>query len=110
MEKSKLIEVTDENIEEVISNNEIVLLKFWAEWCGPCKTLNPVIEELASENGDVTIASINIEEAKELVANYNIKGIPAIVILKNGSHLDTIQGAHPKEHYQEVINKLKESE
>ena len=90
--------VTDENFEaEVLKADKPVIVDFWAEWCGPCKQIAPSLEEIASEmDGKITIAKINIDENPETPGRYGVRGIPTLMIFKNGSVADTKVGALPK--------------
>lgn len=70
--------------DEVIKSDKLVIVKFWATWCGPCKTLNPIMEEIAKENKDLKFVAINVDDSRELIAKYGIKGIPTILYIKDG--------------------------
>ena len=92
------VEVTDSSFdEEVLNAPGPILVDFWAEWCGPCKQIAPSLEEIASEmDGKITIAKINIDENPETPGRYGVRGIPTLMIFKNGSVADTKVGALPK--------------
>ena len=92
------VEVTDSSFDEQVLNVPgPVLVDFWAEWCGPCKQIAPALEEIASEmDGKITIAKINIDENPETPGRYGVRGIPTLMIFKNGSVADTKVGALPK--------------
>jgi thioredoxin 1 len=91
-------ELTDQSFQELItSSDKPVLVDFWAPWCGPCKQLTPIIDSLAEEMKDkVTIAKINIDQHPDAAAKYNVRGIPTMIIFKNGAVADTKVGALPK--------------
>ena len=103
-----IINVTDSNFEEkVINNNKPVLVDFWAEWCGPCKIIGPILEELSEEKRDqIIIAKMNVDENKVIPSKYNIRGIPTLMIFKNNSLLDTKVGASSKLSINEWIDSV----
>jgi len=90
--------LTNENCESVLNDAQTpVLVDFWAEWCGPCKTIAPVLEELASEYaGRVTIAKLNVDDHREATEKFNIRGIPTLILFKNGEPEATKVGALSK--------------
>ena len=97
------IELTKENFDSTVKEG-IALVDFWAPWCGPCRMLAPVIDELASEyDGKAAICKVNTDEQDELSARYGIRSIPTILFMKNGEVADTMVGATSK---QEIKNKL----
>lgn len=91
--------VTDASFEaDVLKSSKPVLVDFWAEWCGPCKMIAPVLEELAKELGDtVIIAKVNVEENPETPTNFGVRGIPTMILFKDGAPVATKVGALPKE-------------
>ena len=91
----KEIKITSQNLDE-IKNSPIVLLDFYAEWCGPCKMLSPVISEIANERADVKVGKINVDEENALAREYNIYSIPTLVVLKDGKEVKRATGARPK--------------
>ncbi len=101
-----ILAVDDNNFEnEVINSDTPVLVDFWAQWCGPCKSLMPVIEELASEIGDkVKVVKIDIEEAPEAPTKYGVRGVPTLMIFKDGKVVDTRVGGLPKAQLSNWIN------
>jgi len=83
--------------DDVISSDTPVLVDFWAEWCGPCKMIGPALEEISDElNGKVTIAKLNIDEHPDAPARYGVRGIPTMILFKNGEPAATKVGAAPK--------------
>lgn len=101
-------ELNNQNFNEsVLSNDNIVLVDFWAPWCGPCRMLAPVLEELASEvKENVEICKLNVDENRELVIKYNISAIPAVLIFKEGKLVKQIIGLKDKDYYINELNNL----
>jgi thioredoxin 1 len=99
---------TDQNVEEIIKDNELVIIDFSAIWCGPCKSLEPTINELEVEYKDqVVIGKLDIEENDETTAKYGIRNIPTLLFFKNGELVDKLVGSTTKEKIVEKINLLK---
>lgn len=83
---------------EVLQSTTPVLVDFWAEWCGPCKMLSPIIDQLAGElGGKMKVAKLNVDEAPDLAGQYNVMSIPTLLVFKNGEPVDQIVGAMPKD-------------
>ena len=95
---NNVMEINDSNYSEVLAQNKPMVLDFWATWCGPCRMVGPVIQQLADQyEGQVIVGKVNIEEnADELVAQFGIRNIPTIVFIKNGEVVDKVVGAAPK--------------
>lgn len=100
--------VTDENFEKEVMKSDIpVLVDFWAEWCGPCKMLGPVIDELANDmKGKVKIVKMNIDEQPNMSSKLGIRGVPTMMFFKKGEQAGTKVGALPKNSIEEWINSL----
>ena len=98
--------VNDENFaKEVVDSGETVLVDFWAEWCGPCKTLMPIVEEVAGEMADkLKVVKLNIEEAPEVPTKYGLRGVPTLMIFKGGKVVDTRVGGMPKSQLEEWLS------
>ena len=102
----KYIELNSSNIEDTIKEG-LALVDFWAPWCGPCRMIAPIIDELANDlEGKAKICKINSDEEQELVAKYGIRSIPTILFMKNGEVVDTIIGASSKQALIDKINSL----
>jgi thioredoxin 1 len=102
-----IIEVTDDNFQElVIKSEKPVLVDFWAPWCGPCKMIAPLLEELAANRDDIIIAKVNVDENTKTPAELGVRGIPALMIF-NGGHLQgTKIGAMPKSQLESFIEQV----
>ena len=101
----KTLEITDSNFNDVISKNKTVLVDFWAEWCGPCRMIGPVIEELANEyEGKAIIGKLDVDSNQESSVKYGVRSIPTILTFKDGEIVDRQVGAVPKETLTNVIN------
>ena len=91
------IEVTDDTFESTIADNKLVLVDFWAPWCGPCRMVAPVLDEIAGEHGDkVTIAKVNTDENQVVASKHGIMSIPTMMLFKDGEKIDQMVGALPK--------------
>lgn len=93
----KAVEITDKNFSDIINSDQPVLVDFWAEWCGPCKMIAPVVEELASEyDGKAVIGKVDVDSNPEVSAKFGIRSIPTLLVFKNGEVVDKQIGAVPK--------------
>ena len=101
------IEITTQNFEQVKQQGQPVLIDFWATWCGPCKRLGPIIEEIAAEyDGKAIIGKCDIEENDELTEQFGIMNVPTVVFLKDGKEVDRVVGLAMKNVYQDKLNAL----
>ncbi len=102
------LEVTDDSFASEVLNSELpVLVDFWAEWCGPCKMVSPIVEELSNEyNGKVKVAKLDVDSNPKTATNYGIRGIPTLLMFKDGSAVDQIVGAVPKTQIAERLDKI----
>ena len=101
------IEITTQNFDEVISQGKPVLMDFWATWCGPCKRLGPIIEELAAEyDGKAVVGKCDIEENDDLTEKFGIMNVPTVVFLKDGKEVDRVVGLAMKNVYEDKLNAL----
>ena len=103
---SKTIELTDSNFDQKISSSEVpVLVDYWAEWCGPCKMVGPILEELANDfEGKIIIGKVDVDTNKDSAAKQKVMSIPTLVLFKNGQPVDQRIGALTKNQLEEFIN------
>lgn len=100
------INITKANFEaEVINSTNTVLLDFWAPWCGPCRMVAPIVEEIAAENEDVTLGKINIDEEMELAVQFGIVSIPTLVVMEKGQVIGKAVGYRPKADILKLLGK-----
>ena len=91
-----VLKVTKENFDEVKSSEKPVLLDFYADWCGPCRIVSPVVDEIAEECDDIVVGKINVDDDPELAQAFGVMSIPTLVVLKNGEVTNKASGARPK--------------
>lgn len=102
----KLIDVTDATLDKVIQNNPMVVIDCWAPWCGPCRIVAPVIEEMVREYaGKILFGKLNVDENPKVVTHYQIMSIPTLLVFKNGKLLDRIVGAMPRQTLEPKLTK-----
>ncbi len=100
------LEVTNANYEELIASGKPVVIDFWAEWCGPCRMVAPLIDELANEYPDVAIAKCDVDSNDEVAAQFRVRNIPTVVFIKNGEQVDKIVGATTKAVLEEKVKAI----
>ncbi len=101
---SKVIEIAEENFEEEVLKSELpVLVDFWAPWCGPCRMMGPIVEELAEENLEIKVCKLNVDEASDIARKYEIESIPTLIYFNNGIALKTLVGLRTK---QDILNEI----
>ena len=101
------LEVTDATFESVVKQSDkLVVLDFWAQWCGPCRQITPIIDELSVEyDGRVVIGKVNVDESNDITSQFSIRNIPTILFLKNGEVVDKLVGAQSKSKFVDIIEK-----
>ena len=104
----KPVNITDNNFEtEVLKSDKPVIIDFWAEWCGPCKAIAPIVEQLVDEyEGKLKVGKVDVDENPQTSINYGVRSIPTLLIFKNGEVKETIIGAVPKTHIVEKVNSV----
>jgi thioredoxin 1 len=97
------VEVTTQNFEEVVSNNDVVLIDFWAAWCGPCRSFAPVYEKVSGLHPEIAFGKVDTEAQQELAASFNIMSIPTLMIIREGVVLYSQAGALPEKALKDVV-------
>ena len=103
-----VVEFTDDNFDtEVLKSNLPVLVDFWAEWCGPCKMIGPIVEEIAGDYaGKVKVGKVNVDFNNQVAMQYGIRGIPALLVFKGGAVANQIVGAVPKNNITQILDEV----
>lgn len=100
-----VIKVTKENFNEVIKTEKPVLIDFYADWCGPCKMLSPVVDEIAEENPQFVVGKVNVDEEEALAMEFGVMSIPTLVIFKDGNVAEKLVGVRPKNAIVDALEK-----
>ena len=101
----KAVEITDSNFNDIVSKNSVVLVDFWAEWCGPCRMIAPMIEELANDyDGKAVIGKLDVDNNQESSVKFGVRSIPTLLVFKDGEMVDRHVGAVPKETLSSSIS------
>ncbi len=88
--------INNNNFDSIINSDVPVLIDFYADWCGPCRMVGPIVDEIAEERGDIIVGKVNVDEEPELAERFAVFSIPTIVVLKNGDEVNRVTGARPK--------------
>jgi len=102
-----VVELTKENFEQVVTSNPMVIVDYWAPWCGPCRGFAPVFEKVAEANPDVVFAKVNTDEEQEIAAHFQIRSIPTLMVFKDQIIVFSQPGALPQGAFEQVVDKTK---
>ena len=106
MASDRILELDGSNFKDIVSSEEPVLVDFWAQWCGPCRMVAPVLEELADQmDGQVKIAKLDIGSNQDLAVEYDVQSIPTFLLFQNGKVVDRMMGAMPKSAFENFLNR-----
>jgi thioredoxin 1 len=107
MASDKVTTIVKDNFDQEVLNSDVpVLVDFWAQWCGPCRAVGPIIDELAEEyDGKISVGKVNVDEAGELASQFRVMSIPTIILFKDGEIAEKIIGVRTKEDFKAIIDK-----
>ena len=98
-----VIKVNNENFNEIQNSEKVVLLDFYADWCGPCRMVSPIVDEIANENADIIVGKVNVDDVPNLANLFGVSSIPMLVVMKNGKVINQAVGARPKEQIMSML-------
>ena len=105
----KSIEVTDANVKEILAVEGITVVDFWAAWCGPCRVLGPIVDELAEANDDIQVGKVNVDVEAATASSFGIRSLPTVMFFKDGEKISQISGTRPLAELQKIVDELKVS-
>jgi len=101
-----LVHFSQDGFDKALTQDQLMMVDFWADWCGPCKMLGPVIEDLAAKyDGKALVGKVNVDDEPQLAQRYGVMSIPTVIFLKNGKEIDRKVGVMPEEAFTEVLDK-----
>lgn len=100
------LEITDETVNDILAKGGITIIDFWAPWCGPCKMYGPIVEQFASENSDINVYKMNVDENPITASKHGIRSIPTTILFKNGQIITKVPGVIPKEKLKQFVSNL----
>lgn len=99
-----MLHFTQESLDKTLAQGKLMMVDFWADWCGPCRMLGPVIEKLAAQYPDVAVGKVNVDEEQELALRYGVMSIPTVIFFKDGKEIDRKVGVMPGEVFTQVLD------
>ena len=99
-----VVKIGYDNFDSIVNSEKPVLIDFYADWCGPCRMVGPIVDEIAEERSDIVVGKVNVEDSPELAEKFSVFSIPTLVVLKNGEETDRVTGARPKAQILALID------
>ena len=100
-----VLKITNDNFnEEILNSDKMTMVDFYADWCGPCKMMSPIIDKIAEENGEIKVGKLNVDEAQDIAVKYNVMSIPTIIVFKNGIEFKRFVGVTSKSDILNALN------
>ena len=99
-----VVKIGYDNFDSIVNSEKPVLIDFYADWCGPCRMVGPIVDEIAEERSDIVVGKVNVDDAPELAEKFSVFSIPTLVVLKNGEETDRVTGARPKAQILALID------